>query len=145
MCLGWFLVLALLLTSTPSWTAEIGGRDKTGAEVRVSSCLIPARIIKSVRPKYSPAAKEAKIEGPVVLQVIVGKNGRAKEIHTLSGHPLLAEAAERAVRQWRFRPYRILGESVASDAQVTVNLKLTPRNTTGPTTPKPAQKTGHLC
>ena len=127
MSLTWLLTMALLVTSTRSWADEVGSQDKTGAEVRVSSCLIPARIIRSVRPKYPPAAKEAKIEGPVVLQVIVGKNGRVKEI------------------QWRFRPYRILGEAVETDAQVTVNFELTPRKKTSPGAPKPVPKTSHLC
>jgi outer membrane biosynthesis protein TonB len=80
-----------------------------------------------------------------VLQVIVGKNGPVKDIRALSGHPLLAEAAERAVWQWRFRPYRILGEAVETDAQVTVNFELTPRKKTAPGAPKTAQKPSHLC
>ena len=63
--------------------------------------------VERVNPRYPEQAREDKITGTVVLDLVVGEDGRVLDIHTIeSAHPLLEEAAVEAVRQWRFEPAR---------------------------------------
>jgi protein TonB len=66
-------------------------------------------------------AKQARIQGSVVLRATIGKQGTIENLQVLSGHPMLAQAAVEAVRQWRYRPYYLNGEPVEVDTQVVVN------------------------
>ena len=71
-----------------------------------------ARLIKLVRPRYPPAARQSYIQGTVRLEAVIGKDGRIYELHVVSGHCLLAEAAAEAVRQWRYTPTMLEGQPV---------------------------------
>jgi TonB family protein len=63
-----------------------------------------------VQPLYPPIAKAARIQGTVVLQVLIGKDGKVKEIGVQSGPPLLQQAAIDAVKQWIYKPYLVNGK-----------------------------------
>ena len=60
----------------------------------------------------------------MVLAAVIGKDGSIQNLHVLSGHPLLTQAALEAVKQWRYKPYILNGEPVEVDTQVTVNFTL---------------------
>jgi protein TonB len=75
-------------------------------------------------PAYPPGAKAARIQGHVVLDVIIGKDGSVLEIKLVSGHPLLAPAAMEAVKQWTYKPTLLNGEPVEVKTQVDVNFTL---------------------
>jgi TonB family protein len=76
-------------------------------------------------PKYDEKASQAKIEGTVLLQIIVGEDGRAHNIKvTRSLDPGLDQKAIEAVEQWRFRPGEKDGKPVAVIASVHVNFRL---------------------
>lgn len=61
--------------------------------------------VERVNPRYPEQARRDKIMGTVVLDLVIGKDGRVLDIHTLeSAHPLLEGAAIEAVKQWRFEP-----------------------------------------
>ena len=77
-----------------------------------------------VRPKYPDAAKTAKIEGDVVLEIDLAKDGSVKRLRVVSGHPLLVEAATKAVQQWQYQPFKLNGEAVEVESQVTVKFQL---------------------
>ncbi len=63
------------------------------------------RKIKSkVAPQYPDLAKKMNVTGAVKLELIVGANGQVKAVRPLGGHPLLIDAAEAAVKQWRYEP-----------------------------------------
>jgi TonB family protein len=63
------------------------------------------RKIKSkVAPQYPDLAKKMNVTGAVKLELIVGANGQVKTVRPLGGHPLLIDAAEAAVKQWRYEP-----------------------------------------
>jgi len=62
------------------------------------------RIIHKVQPAYPAEAKKDKLEGIVLIDVRVGKDGKVADARVKSGHPTLAEAALAAVRQWRYEP-----------------------------------------
>ena len=81
-------------------------------------------LLKRVTPKYPKAAKKAKIEGSVVLALVIGKDGTVKDVHVVSGPNELVDAAMVAVKQWRYRPYKLLGQFVEANTTVTVNFQL---------------------
>jgi protein TonB len=92
--------------------------------VRVSSGVAEGLLIRQVRPQYPAPARTARIQGTVVLQATIGKDGAIQDLRLLSGHPLLAQAAMDAVRQWRYRPYRLNDEPVEVDTTINVNFTL---------------------
>jgi len=92
--------------------------------VRISQGVAAALVADKVQPEYPPDAREQHIQGNVLLQVIIGKEGSVENIELISGHPLLAPAAIDAVKQWKYRPYLLNGEPVEVQTQVLVNFTL---------------------
>jgi len=93
-------------------------------KVRVSSGVAQGLLIHEVTPQYPSLARQARIQGTVVLQAVIAKDGTVQDLHVVSGHPLLTAAAIDAVKQWRYRPYYLNGEPVAVDTQIDVNFTL---------------------
>jgi TonB family protein len=83
-------------------------------ETKASDCTKAPRIIKSVEPEYSKEAKEKKIEGTVVLMLIVGTDGLPRDIRVTRslGHGL-DEKAIQAVKKWKFKPATLHGHPFA--------------------------------
>ena len=71
-----------------------------------------------------PLAKAARIQGHVLLQAEISKDGTIQNLKLISGHPMLAPAAIEAVKQWRYKPYLLNGEPVAVETQVDVIFSL---------------------
>jgi protein TonB len=96
----------------------------TPTRVRVSQGVSAGLLIRKVQPNYPQLAKQARIQGQVVLQAEISKDGTIQNLQLISGHPMLAPAAIEAVKQWRYKPYLLNGEPVAVDTQVIVNFSL---------------------
>jgi len=96
----------------------------TPQRVRVSTGVATGLCIKRVQPNYPQLAKQARIQGQVVLQAEISKDGTIQNLQLISGHPMLAPAAIEAVKQWRYKPYLLNGEPVAVETQVVVNFSL---------------------
>jgi protein TonB len=96
----------------------------TPQRVRVSTGVATGLLIKKVTPNYPQLAKQARIQGTVVLQAEISKDGTIQNLQLISGHPMLAPAAIEAVRQWRYKPYLLNGEPVAVETTVQVNFSL---------------------
>jgi protein TonB len=96
----------------------------TPQRVRVSTGVATGLLIRKVQPNYPPLARQARIQGTVVLQAEISKEGTIQNLQLISGHPMLAPAAIEAVKQWRYKPYLLNGEPVAVDTQVQVNFTL---------------------
>jgi TonB family protein len=92
--------------------------------VRVSSGVISGLILSKVNPIYPPDAREQGIQGVVLMQVEIDKEGNVGNIQLISGHPMLAPAAIDAVKQWKYKPYLLNGNPVSVDTQVQVNFVL---------------------
>jgi len=92
--------------------------------VRVSSGVSTGLLIRKITPTYPPLARQARIQGQVVLQAEISKEGTIQNLQLISGHPMLAPAAIEAVKQWRYKPYLLNGEPVAVETQVVVNFSL---------------------
>lgn len=61
-------------------------------------------ILKKVQPQYPALAQKMNIKGSVKLEVSVEPNGSVKSVSTKGGHPLLIQAAQNAIREWRWQP-----------------------------------------
>jgi protein TonB len=81
-------------------------------------------LLERVEPLYPEAARQQHIQGPVVLNVLVGRSGLVREAGVISGDPQLAKAATDAVRQWRFNPHKLNGKAVEFETRITVNFAL---------------------
>ena len=92
--------------------------------VRVSENVNRAFLIKRVDPVYPPLARQAGIQGSVILQLTISKSGDVENVQLYSGHPMLAPAALEAVKQWKYKPYLLNGEPVEVETRVTVNFTL---------------------
>ncbi len=89
-----------------------------------TSQMLQGSLIRRVEPVYPQLARTARIQGSVVLEAIIGKDGMMQRLQVLSGHPLLAPSAVEAVRQWRYKPYVLNGEAIEVETQITVNFIL---------------------
>jgi protein TonB len=96
----------------------------TPQRVRVSQGVTQGMVIRRVQPTYPPLARQARIQGSVVLQAEISKEGSIENLRLISGHPMLAPAAIEAVKQWRYKPYFLNGEPVPVETQITVNFSL---------------------
>jgi periplasmic protein TonB len=81
-------------------------------------------LVRKILPAYPPLARSARIQGQVVLQAVISKQGAIENLRVLAGHPMLVPAAIEAVRQWRYRPYVLNSEPVEVETQITVNFSL---------------------
>jgi protein TonB len=81
-------------------------------------------LVRKILPVYPVLARNARVQGQVVLQAVISKQGGIENLKVLSGHPLLVPAAKEAVRQWRYRPYVLNNEPVEVETQITVTFSL---------------------
>jgi TonB family protein len=121
--MAWRLATSLLLTSLISLASA---QEATPQRVQVAAPRMADQIVKKVRPVYPPLARRARIQGTVILKVVINKSGDVENMQLFSGHPMLAPAAIEAVKQWRYKPYLLNGEPVEVETNVTVNFTLPP-------------------
>jgi protein TonB len=107
-------------TSAPAATPKIA----TPQRVRISQGVTTGLLIKRVNPKYPNKARENRIQGTVVLRAVISKEGDIVDLTTVSGDPLLAKSAIKAVKQWKYRPYLLQGKPVEVDTEIQVNYTL---------------------
>lgn len=79
--------------------------------VQLTSERVLSHAIERPEPKYPLMAKRMGVAGEVEIDVVVGLDGKVVRAERSSGHPVLANAAVKAVRKWSFRPFRIRGET----------------------------------
>jgi len=92
--------------------------------IRVGGQVQAANLIRKVAPPYPVMAKTARIQGAVVFNAIISKDGSVQSLMLVSGHPLLVPAATEAVKQWLYKPTLLNGDPVDVITQITVNFTL---------------------
>jgi protein TonB len=97
--------------------------QETTAPVRVSSKIVEGLLLKKTVPVYPTIAKAMGVQGTVVLQAAISRNGTIENLHVVSGPAMLQQAAMDAVRTWRYRPYLLNGDPV--EVETTVNVIFT--------------------
>jgi len=100
-----------------------GGVTNATAQVRLSPGTAEV-VSHPVDPNYPMLAKQMKVQGSVVLQALIGKDGNIQDLQVLSGPAILSAAAREAVKQWRFKPYLQAGQPVETEARITVNFTI---------------------
>jgi protein TonB len=86
--------------------------------------LAEGNLLYRVEPDYPEEARRQGVQGPVVLDLHIGKDGLVQGADLVSGHPLLAQAATAAVKQWRFRTRYVNGNEVEMQARITLHFAL---------------------
>jgi len=115
---------------------SVNGSEVHGSEVRRASSVEPARVLElspevaegsllyRVEPEYPEEARQRQMQGSVVLDVHMGRDGAVQAVNLVSGQALLADAAIVAVKQWRFKPRLVKGLPVEMQTKVTLNFRL---------------------
>ena len=99
---------------------------KTAAPARIKQGgnVTAASIVTQTRPLYPALARQARIQGNVVLHAIIDKDGKVAQLEVISGHPLLVQSALDAVKQWRYKPTLLNGDPVEVDTTITVTFTM---------------------
>ncbi len=106
--------------------APLKNRINAAAEkpqAQVAAEVMEKLLLHRVEPVYPPEARQARLEGTVALDIVVGHDGSVVSMHPLNGPDVLARAAMDALRWWRFEPYRMNGEPMAVETTVAVEFK----------------------
>ena len=118
-------------TQSASDIVSAGSPGKTAAAVtndaaeRVQMSADTTEVVsRPVRPGYPLLARQMKVQGSVILQALISKDGVIQDLRVISGPPILAIAAQTAVRQWRFKPHFQGSEAVETQAKITVNFTI---------------------
>jgi periplasmic protein TonB len=120
-------VLGGILGSVNSTRAGIIPKLATPARperVRISQGVTRGQLISKIEPKYPLLAREARVQGDVILRAIISRSGEIENLQLLSGHPMLVPSALDAVKQWRYRPFLLNGEPVEVETTITVTFAL---------------------
>jgi protein TonB len=92
--------------------------------VRVGGQIKEPKNLKRVSPEYPDIAKQARVQGVVILECTISPQGRVTDVKVLRGLPLLNDSAMAAVRQWVYTPTLLNGVPVPVIMTVTVNFTL---------------------
>jgi len=113
------IVNSTSLAAVPKFTPVVPQR------IRISQGVTKGLLIHRVEPAYPTLAKQARVQGEVLLIAIIDVNGQIQNLQLVSGHPMLVQAALAAVKQWRYKPYLLNGQPVEVETTITVIFNLT--------------------
>lgn len=94
------------------------------ATVRVAQLPEPPRKIVDVRPVYPEIARNARVEGTVILESVLDTSGHVTQLRVIRSVPLLDQAALNAVRQWKYSPTLYGGRPVSVLMTITIRFTL---------------------
>jgi len=115
---------AMPLLGAPPPIPPPPARAKVSGPVRISSGVAEGHLLTPIQPIYPVIAKEAGIQGTVVIEAIISKQGIVEQAHVLSGQPMLARAALEAVSRARYQPYKLNGQPVEVDTTINIDFVL---------------------
>jgi protein TonB len=81
-------------------------------------------LLEKIVPTYPARAQQEMVEGEVVLQALISKDGTIADLRPISGPQVLSDAAMNAVKRWRFKPYLVNGKPVEVQTNIRVNFAL---------------------
>jgi len=120
-----------------------GGANKAAKKaapperIEISSGVAAGLLLEKTQPVYPPIAKAARIQGTVVLELVISKTGEVESLRVISGHPLLVPSAVNAVKTWRYRPYLLNDQPVTVETTVNVVFSLFGSSPADAATPPP--------
>jgi TonB family protein len=89
-----------------------------------SALDVQQSVVQKIMPVYPIQARNEGVEGEVVLQALIGKDGSVSDVRAVTGPEVLTGAAIDAVRRWRFKPYQVNGEPVEIETNIRVDFTL---------------------
>lgn len=89
----------------------------------VSQGVVEGILQRKIQPVYPNAALPYRLSGAVVMSATIDQTGKVQNLKVLSGHPILAQAATSAVREWKYTPSTLNGKPVAVQKEITVSFK----------------------
>lgn len=92
--------------------------------LHVSTGVSEGMLLAPIRPVYPAIARAAHVQGAVVVEAIISRTGTIESLHVVSGPLMLQAAALDAIRDARYRPYRLNGEPTEVQTTITVNFRL---------------------
>jgi outer membrane biosynthesis protein TonB len=114
--------------ATAKTKRDVGSTSaKSAASLRmvdVSSGVMAANLISASPPSYPKLAGLTHMQGKVIMQAIISKEGTVQNLHVIQGHRLLRGAAKSSARNWRYRPYKVNGKPVEVATIVSVDFIL---------------------
>jgi protein TonB len=110
--------------AVPSAQSQGSASGPSNARAQVQLSPSSAQVVSRVDPSYPLLAKQMRVQGAVILEALISKNGSIQDIQVLSGPAILSEAAREAVKQWHFKPYYQSGRPVETEARITVNFTI---------------------
>jgi protein TonB len=78
-------------------------------------------LLSKVQPDYPVAAKLLNRQGTLVVKATIAKDGSVREVRVVSGNAIFADAAAKAVKKWRYRPYYLNGQAIEAETLITIN------------------------
>jgi TonB family protein len=124
------LLAALWWRWNRGWEDIEGGlrKNEKTTEAPQPQARVPAEVMEKlvthrVDPDYPLEARQAKLQGVIELDVVVGRDGSVVDVRARNGPAVLAQAAMDAMRWWRFEPYRIDGKAVIVQTTVAMEFK----------------------
>ena len=113
-------VLAVLVTLS----AFALGQQAPAKKIRVSQGVLEGSILHKVDPQYPQEAKDNRVQGDVILRILINEQGNVTEAKPMSGPPSLTDAAVDAMMQWKFKPYLLNGEPAQVESVFTIRFRL---------------------
>ena len=110
-------VVCVLLAVSGSFAQQTAEKTASGQTCSVTK----GKLVKRVETIIPPGVTAKAIAKGVVVKLTIDKQGVPKDIYVLKGDPMLAKAAVEAVRQWRYKPYKLNGEPVDVESTVYVH------------------------
>jgi TonB family protein len=117
-------VLADDIQETKDVAANLDHVTSFPQQVRVSNGVMQGMVLRKVNPSYPEKARKAGIQGTVLFQARISKEGKVEDLRVKSGPDALVSAAIEAVREWQYKPYLMLGRPVDVETQIQVNFTL---------------------
>ena len=124
-CSGkWLRALALIILGFTALPATLAAQAGAPEAVRVGGTVKPPTRVKAVPPVYPPAARQGRTQGVVILEAVIGIDGKVKNTKIVKSIPMLDAAAVDAVKKWEYQPTLIAGQATPVIVTIPVNFKL---------------------
>lgn len=121
---GGNVIGATFLADVASPPISVVPRSKPAGPLRVSSGVAAGHLLVPIQPVYPAIAKTVHIEGVVVIEATISKEGFVERARVVSGQPMLVQAALAAVDKARYEPYKLNGSSVEVETTINIDFRL---------------------
>lgn len=130
----WVMLSGTLLLAAAGWWHWRQAWDELESQLPASQqpsqrpTYVPAQVmegllIHKIEPIYPDAARQANIQGIVILDTVIGRDGTVVDVRAISGPDELTTAAVDAVKWWRFQPYQANGQPVEVETKLAVEFR----------------------